>query len=153
MYFYLNSYENRTWHQTKINTYKELEWIDHQTSQIQVEMLIYNPNYQLMSSLAATIQMKKGGRFECSYRIESMPAWPYGANRVALIVMDALMLVVLLPLIMLQVLVNLTPDEPAVLAKGSAHLQIRRRPGRQVSFISSLPGARNQLQLPGLCSV
>ena len=103
MYFFLNSYENRTWHQTKINTYKELEWIDHQTSQIQVEMLIYNPNYQLMSSLAATIQMKKGGRFECSYRIESMPAWPYGANRVALIVMDALMLVVLLPLIMVQV--------------------------------------------------
>ena len=78
MYFYLNSYENRTWHQTKINTYMELEWIDHQTSQIEVEMLIYNPNYQLMSVLDATIQMKKGGRFECSYRIESMPAWPYG---------------------------------------------------------------------------
>ena len=73
---------------------------------IEINILIYNGNYQIMSLLNATIEMKKGGAFETRYQIESMPAWPYGSPgdsiRTTYILMDVLMAGVLVPCALMQ---------------------------------------------------
>lgn len=40
MEFWLASYENQTWHTTKLHKYRELGWLDHQTNNVQIDLML-----------------------------------------------------------------------------------------------------------------
>ena len=56
-------------------------WLDHQTRDLTVTVMLYNPNYQIYSTLLATFSFSTGGRIIPSYQIESMPAHPYNDSQ------------------------------------------------------------------------
>ena len=117
-----------------------MNWIDHHTKQMVVEILIFNPNYGIYGTLQLTFNFKKGGYIEKEYFIAAAPAMQYDEHmnvrsRATTIAWDVTAVAVMFPMVLrlvYAVIVTLAPN-----MMGTTNAAERPLPARIADFVRS----------------